>query len=72
MCKVINPIIKVVSAFITNVDQVPANKRDVKQSRTSGLYTVNNSMQITIGTKLRFKSCLDHSHTSVAVVICCT
>lgn len=63
---------KVVTALIISVDHGPANKSDVRKSNTSGLYTVSTSIPITIGTKPRRKSCLDHNQTNVAVVICCT
>ena len=70
MCKVRDPIIIAVIAFINNVDQGPIKSVVTKKSDITGLYTVINSIPITIGTKLCFKSCLDQSQTNVAVVIC--
>lgn len=63
---------RVVTALMSREDQGPASNNDVNKSNINGLYTVNNSILITNGTKLFFKSCRDHNQTNVAVDICWT
>lgn len=72
MYNVVTPMMKVVVALTIRADHGPVKKNTTRKSKISGLYTVSISIPTTIGTKLRFKSCRDHNHTSVAVVICCT
>ena len=72
MYKVNAPITVVETAFIKSIVQEPIINDLIKISQIKGLYTINNNILTTNGNKLFFKSCLDQSHTKVAVVICCT
>lgn len=65
-----DPWIAVTNALSKSANHGPILIDVNNSSKRKGLYDVNTSMKVTIVLRLEGRSCLDQSHTKVAVTIC--